>query len=245
MQYVIRPHQDFRGFAGRVASGTVRPGEEVMALPSGMKSTLKAIHSDGTTLEEAFAGQSVVLTLEDEIDLSRGEMLVRTHNVPQVGTEFDANLCWMDSTAELDLSRRYIIQMGPRVTHAHIRELGYRLDVNTLHREKAVTLALNEIGRVSLVTAQPVFFDPYDRNRETGSFMLIDPGTNLTAAAGMVRYESGHIEEPGTQPVSSNVRWGESPCYPADEGGLTRAQGALSVADGALGQRQEHHSAGA
>jgi bifunctional enzyme CysN/CysC len=207
VQYVIRPHQDFRGFAGRVASGTVRPGEEVIALPSGMKSTLKAIHTDGTTVDEAFAGQSVVLTLEDEIDLSRGEMLVRTHNLPHVGTEFDANICWMDSTAELDLSRRYIIQMGPRVTHAHIRELTYRLDVNTLHRERASTLALNEIGRISLATAQLVFFDPYDRNRETGSFILIDPGTNLTAAAGMVRYESGHLEEQSTKPVSANVRW--------------------------------------
>ncbi len=210
VQNVIRPHQDFRGFAGRIASGSIAPGEEVVALPSGMKSKVEEVHLNGGTTDEAFAGQSVVVTLKDEIDLSRGEMLVRTGNVPHVGTRFDATLSWMDSTVCLDLTKHYILQAGVRVTHAYVRDLTYKLDVNSLHRDKAPTLALNEIGRVAIETAQPIFFDPYERNRETGSFILIDPGTNLTVAAGMIRYESGSVEEGQKELlVSSNVVWEE------------------------------------
>ena len=209
VQNVIRPHQDFRGFGGRIASGTISPGEEIVSLPSGMRSKVKDVHLNGNTSREAFAGQSVVITLEDEIDVSRGEMLVRTHNIPNVGTEFEATLCWMDSTADLDLTKHYLIQMGPRVSHAYVRALSYKLDVNTLHREEARTVSLNEIGRVSVETAQPFFFDPYERNRETGSFILIDPGSNLTVAAGMIRFDSGRLEESVETPVSSNVVWEE------------------------------------
>ncbi len=209
VQYVVRPHQDFRGFAGRIASGTISPGEEIVALPSGMRSKVKEVRLNGDISQEAFAGQSVVVTLEDEIDVSRGEMLVRTHNVPNMGTEFEATLCWMDSTADLDLTRHYTIQMGPRVSHAYVRTLAYKLDVNTLHRGEAGTLTLNEIGRISVETAQPFFFDPYERNRETGSFILIDPGSNLTVAAGMIRFDSGKLEKREATPVSSNVVWEE------------------------------------
>ena len=196
VQHVVRPHQDFRGFSGRVASGTVSVGEEVVVLPSRRKSRIKGIHLYRDELAAAFAGQSVILTLEDEIDVGRGDMIVRSHNIPEVATEFDATLTWMDDRHDLDLSTHYVLQHTARTTRAYVDDLVYRIDVNTLHRADAAQLALNEIGRVKITTANPIFFDPYDRNRSTGGFVLIDPHDFRTVAAGMIRHAStGTMEE--------------------------------------------------
>ncbi len=196
VQYVVRPHQDFRGFSGRIASGSVRVGEEIVVLPGRQRSRVKGIHFFRDELEEAAAGQSVILTLEDEIDISRGDMIVRSHNIPEVATEFDAVLTWMDEQHNLDLGTQYILQHTSRTTKAFVDDLVYRIDVNTLHREDADTLRLNEIGRVKLTSANPIFFDPYDRNRNTGGFVLIDPHDFRTVGAGMIRHSSaGTMEE--------------------------------------------------
>jgi bifunctional enzyme CysN/CysC len=211
VQTVLRPHLDFRGFAGTVASGAIRAGEEVVALPSGRASRVKSIETFEGALDEAFAGRAVALTLADEIDLSRGDMLVRARNLPQVGTAFDATLCWMDQEP-LNPRTHYLLKHTTNKVKAFVGELHYRIDVNTLHREPAETLALNEIGRVSIRTARPVFFDPYKANRATGSFILIDPVTNRTAAAGMIRGVSRDVADVARagQAVShrsQNVQW--------------------------------------
>jgi len=196
VQFVVRPHQDFRGFSGRIASGSVRVGEEIVVLPSRQRSRIKGIHFFRDELEEAFAGQSVILTLEDEIDISRGDMIVRSHNIPEVATEFDATLTWMDDQHTLNLSTQYILQHTSRLTKAYVDDLVYRIDVNTLHRQDADTLHLNEIGRVKVTSANPIFYDPYDRNRNTGGFILIDPHDFRTVGAGMIRHASaGTMEE--------------------------------------------------
>ncbi len=211
VQTVLRPHLDFRGFAGTVASGTIRPGEEVVALPSGRSSRVRSVETFDGQLAEAFAGQAVALTLEDEIDLSRGDMLVRPNNLPQVATAFDATLCWMDQEP-LNRRTHYVLKHTTNKVKAFVGDVRYRIDVNTLHREPAETFALNEIGRVTIRTALPVFFDPYKANRATGSFILIDPVTNRTAAAGMIRgiaREVGDVTGSG-QAVShrsQNVQW--------------------------------------
>jgi bifunctional enzyme CysN/CysC len=190
VQYVIRPHQDFRGFAGTVISGTIKEGEEVLALPSKRTSRVHAIHTHRGELAEAFESQAVVITLEDEIDVSRGEMLVRRHNLPRVNNRLEAILNWMDEEKELNLSIHYILQHGTRIVRAYVKELLYRIDVSTLHREPADTLGLNEIGRVEITAGQPLFFDAYHDNRTNGRFILIDPATNRTVAAGMIRADS-------------------------------------------------------
>ena len=195
VQTVIRPHQDFRGFAGRIASGTISPGEPVVALPAGIESRIGRVETATGPLEEAAAGESVVVTLEDEIDVSRGDMLVRRKNLPTVSQSLDAILCWMND-APLDLGTSYVLMHTTRQTQAYVSALVYRIDVDTLHREEVQTLGLNDIGRVELRTAQPLFFDPYERNRETGGFILIDPHTHVTVAAGMIRGEVRHAPGP-------------------------------------------------
>jgi bifunctional enzyme CysN/CysC len=186
VQYVIRPHQDFRGFAGKIVSGTITPGEEVVALPSGRVSTIKSITTYDGALPEAFAPQSVVLTLNDEIDVSRGEMIIRKKNLPQVETCLDAIICWMDETAS-SMATSYIMKHTTRHVRASIRKIVYKIDVDTLHRTQADAFLLNDIGRVEISTAAPVFFDSYKINHATGSFILINPLTNNTVAAGMIR----------------------------------------------------------
>mgnify|MGYP006269406843 CR=1 FL=1 len=190
VQYVIRPNQDFRGFSGRIASGSVSVGEEVIVLPGRQKSRVKGIHAFKDTVDEASAGQSVILTLEDEIDISRGDMIVRSHNIPEVANEFEAILTWMDDAHALDIGTQYVLQHTTRSTTAYVDEVVYQMDVNTLHRSDSDTLKLNEIGRVKLTTANPIFFDAYDRNRNTGGFVLIDPHDFRTVGAGMIRYSS-------------------------------------------------------
>jgi bifunctional enzyme CysN/CysC len=186
VQYVVRPNQNFRGFAGQVASGRITPGEEVVVLPSGFRSRVKAIVTTAGDLPEAIAGDSVILTLADETDISRGDMLVRTHNLPQKSNRLDATLCWMSDTP-FNPQGTYWLQHTTRLVKAFVSELQYRIDVDTMHREPAQTLTLNEIGRVQLTTTQPLFYDRYQLNRATGNFILIDPYTNHTVAAGIIR----------------------------------------------------------
>ena len=186
VQYVIRPNQNFRGFSGRVASGRVRPGEEVMALPSRMTSKVKKIVTKDTELDEAHPGDSVTLTLEDEIDISRGDMIVRKNNVPNVSNQFEGYICWMTDDP-MELNKAYIINHTTNSAQVFIQDLIYRMNVDTISREEADTLQLNEIGRVKLQTSQSIFYDPYQINQKTGSFIIIDPATNVTVGAGMIR----------------------------------------------------------
>jgi bifunctional enzyme CysN/CysC len=186
VQYVIRPHQNFRGFSGRVASGRVKPGEEILALPSRMQSRIKTIVTMDGDIDEAETGDSVILTLEDEIDISRGDMIVRKNNVPNIGSNFEAYLCWMNEN-ELEPDKAYVIMHTTKTAQVFVKKIVYRMNVDTIGREDADTLKLNEIGRVELQTSQPLFYDPYQINQKTGSFIIVDPATNVTVGAGMIR----------------------------------------------------------
>lgn len=185
VQYVLRPNLDFRGFCGKVASGIIRKGEEVMALPSGKKSRVKAIHTYEGELEYAFPPQSVTLTLEDEIDVSRGEMLVHPDNLPVTDRNFEAMLVWMDEEP-MDIDKQFFIKHTTNTTRVRIDGIRYKVDVNTMEQSDATGLALNEIGRVVLTTGKPLFFDAYSKNKSCGAFILIDPITNNTSAVGMI-----------------------------------------------------------
>ncbi|MFC4605759.1 adenylyl-sulfate kinase [Rhodococcus kronopolitis] len=195
VQYVIRPQQqadagrrDFRGYAGTVASGVFKAGDEVMVLPSGFTTTVAAVYGPGgTPVEEAFAPSAVCVQLTDDIDVGRGDMLCRPNNRPLVGQEVDAMVCWLTEQSTLSANSRYSLLHTTRSTKAQVVRLDYRLDVNSLHRdESAQSLSLNEIGRIQLKTQQPLLFDPYRRNRITGSFILVDESTGATVAAGMI-----------------------------------------------------------
>lgn len=186
VKLVIRPNLDFRGYAGRIESGTISIGEEIVALPSGKTSTIKSIVTYDGNLTEAFAGQSVVLTLNDEIDISRGDMIVRKNNLPETTSQIDAMVCWM-SEQKMDRKIPYILKHTSMATKAFVDEIIYKVDVNTLHRSSVDTLELNDIARVQFSLSNPVFMDPYKNNRSTGSFILIDPMSNNTVAAGMIR----------------------------------------------------------
>lgn len=214
VQYVIRPNQNFRGYAGQVASGRIAQGEAVVALPSGLSSKVKSIVTTEGELPWADVGDSVVLTLADEIDISRGDMIVRQNNLPQKSNRVDAILCWLDEEP-LRLRASYRVQHTTRLVNGFISALNYKIDVDTMHREAAEMLTLNEIGRVQLTTTQPLFYDRYQLNRATGSFILIDPVTNKTVAAGMIRGRAqdvedlmaGEVETASVRPKSSNVVW--------------------------------------
>jgi len=194
VQYVIRPHQatdpelhDYRGYAGQVAGGVIKPGDEVMHLPSGFTTSIRRIDTPRGPVPEAFPPMSVTLVLEDDIDISRGDMICRPHNQPLVTQDVDAMICWMSDTRKLSVRDRLIVKHTTRTVKAIVREMHYRLDVNTLHRHEGVDhLALNEIGRVTLRLTQPLFCDPYPRNRQTGGLILIDEATGATVAAGMI-----------------------------------------------------------
>ncbi|HTY33234.1 adenylyl-sulfate kinase [Mycobacterium sp.] len=204
VQYVIRPHthehQDHRSYAGTVASGVMRPGDEVVVLPIGKTTRITAIEGAGGPVQEAFPPMAVSVSLADDIDISRGDMIARAHNQPRVAQEFDATVCWMADNSALEPGRDYLIKHTTRTTRARVTALEYRLDVNTLHRDKAATaLQLNELGRISLRTQVPLLLDEYTRNSSTGSFILIDPNTNGTVAAGMV------LRDVSTQAASPNT----------------------------------------
>jgi sulfate adenylyltransferase subunit 1 len=190
VQYVVRPmkneYHDFRGYAGRIASGVFRVGDKVKALPSGFTSKIKSIVTMDGDLQEAFAPQSVTITLEDEIDISRGDMIVRENNVPQIEQEFDVMLCWMNEQKMIPRGK-YILRHTSKECKCIIKETKYKLNINTLQRiEDNVEIGLNDIGRVSIRTTVPLFFDAYRKNRITGSIILVDETTNETVAAGMI-----------------------------------------------------------
>ena len=185
VQYVLRPNLDFRGFCGKVASGVIRPGDEVMALPSRKKSRVKSIVTYEGEIEEAFPPMCVTLTLEDEIDISRGEMIVKPDNLPIESRNFEAMLVWMDEEP-MDISKQFFIKQTTNTTRARIDNIKYRVDVNTMERSNVELLKLNEIGRVVFTTGKELFFDPYHTNKQTGAFILIDPITNNTSAVGMI-----------------------------------------------------------
>jgi bifunctional enzyme CysN/CysC len=190
VQYVIRPmsstHPDYRGYAGQVAGGVMKPGDEVVALPSGFTSRILSIDTADGPVDEAYPPMSVTVRLEDNIDVSRGDLLCRPHNQPLVTQDVDAMVCWMDSSA-LRPGAKLAVKHTTRTARALVKDLQYRLDVNTLHRDdQATELGLNEIGRVRLRTTQPLLCDPYSRNRTTGGFILIDEATNRTVGAGMI-----------------------------------------------------------
>ena len=184
VQYVNRPHLDFRGFCGTVASGIVRQGDEIMALPSRKTSRVKSIVTFDGELPEAFASQAVTLTLEDEIDISRGDMIVRPGNVPPISQRFDCNLVWMSETPMVP-GKQYLIKQATKSAAGCVSTLRYRIDVNTLQRSPAPTLGLNEIGRCEIELTEPACIDSYRRNRTTGALILIDRITNATVAAAM------------------------------------------------------------
>ena len=226
VQHVLRPNLDFRGFSGTIASGIIRKGDEVMTLPSRKKSRVKSIVTYDGELEEAFAPLSVTLTLTDEIDSSRGDMLVRPGNVPRVERRFDATVVWMAEEPMLP-GKQYLFKQTTKVSPGQVASLRYRIDVNTLHREPAPSLALNEIGRCQVTLAEPIGFDAYRRNRGTGGFIIIDRMTNGTVGAGMIldrgdgdeanhwdddaSAEHLHREESGVSSEEREARFGQKP----------------------------------
>jgi bifunctional enzyme CysN/CysC len=194
VQYVLRPQEqinhdlhDYRGYAGTIAGGVFKPGDEVVVLPSGLTTAIVAIDSADGPLAEAFAPMAVTVRLADDVDVSRGDMICRVRNRPHVGQDLEAMLCWLTQHSNLRAGAKLAIKHTTRWGRALVKDLRYRLDVNTLHRdEQASALALNQIGRVSLRTTVPLFFDEYRRNRTTGSFILVDEATNNTVGAGTI-----------------------------------------------------------
>lgn len=191
VQWVIRPqsheHHDFRGFAGRVASGVFKVGDGVTVLPSGFETRVSGIHTLDGDLDEAHAPMSVALKLEDEIDISRGDMIVKQNNPPRVSQDIEAMICWFSDTSKLQIGRKYSMRAGTKEAKCLIKEVKYKVNVNTLHKiEDDLEVGLNDIARISFRTSSPLFVDSYRRNRITGSVVLIDENTNATVAAGMI-----------------------------------------------------------
>jgi bifunctional enzyme CysN/CysC len=190
VQYVIRPrndaHHDYRGYGGQLAAGVLRVGDEIVVQPSGLSSKVAAIDTYDGPVDEAFPPMSVTVRLEDDLDVSRGDMLCRPHNQPTVGQDIEAMVCWL-TDRPLQANGRYALKHTTRSARAVVKELRYRLDINTLHRDEECTgLGLNEMGRLHLRVTAPLMFDDYRRDRATGSFILIDEATNATAGAGMI-----------------------------------------------------------
>jgi len=192
VQYVIRPRDDkfhdYRGYAGKIESGIFKPGDEVKVLPSGFITKIKSIEGQNNKkIDEAFPPMSVSIQLEDDLDISRGDMLVRENNLPLISKDIDLMICWMNKE-KLQIGNKYVVRHTANETKCLVKEILYKLDINTLHRiEDAKTLGLNEIGRVKIRTAKPLFYDKYKDNRATGCMILIDEHTNETVAAGMIR----------------------------------------------------------
>ena len=190
VQYVIRPYadefHDYRGYAGRISSGVIRPGDEVVVLPSGFTTKVKSVELDGKKLKEAYAPLSVTVLLEDDIDISRGDMLVREGNLPRQSQDIEAMVCWM-SDKPIQLNGKYALKHTTKDVRAVIKEIKYKLDINTLHRiTENPSIGMNDVGRITVRTTAPLCFDSYTKNRETGSFILIDEATNVTVGACMI-----------------------------------------------------------
>lgn len=190
VQYVVRPYSDefhdYRGYAGRLASGVVRPGDKVVVLPSGFTSTIKTVELDGKALDEAYAPMSVTIQLSDDIDISRGDMLVREGNTPRQGQDIEAMICWMGDKP-LQLNGKYALKHTTKDVRAVVKEVKYKLDINSLHRiTDNPSIGTNDVGRITLRTTAPLCFDAYTKNRDTGSFILIDEATNVTVGACMI-----------------------------------------------------------
>ena len=190
VQYVIRPQSkefpDYRGYAGRIAGGVFKAGDKIKILPSGIDSKIKSIDTFNGEINQAFAPMSVCITLEDDIDISRGDMLVREHNQPFIGQELDLMICWMNSK-KLIVRGKYTIKHTSQNARCIIQEIRYKIDINTLHRiEDKKEIGLNDIGRIAIKTTKPLFYDKYSRNRNTGSIIIIDEVTNETVGAGMI-----------------------------------------------------------
>ncbi|WP_323027259.1 sulfate adenylyltransferase subunit 1 [Gelidibacter japonicus] len=190
IQSVIRPHtldyQDYRGFTGRIDGGVFKPGDKVKSLPSGFISTIKTIELNGEQISEAFSPMSVTMTLEDEIDNSRGDMIVRENNVPNIGQDLEVLVTWM-SAKPIQIRTKVILKHTTNECMAIIKELKYKIDINTLHRIEGIDrVEMNDIVRMSIRTSKPLFYDSYKRNRQTGSIIIIDEQTNETIGAGMI-----------------------------------------------------------
>jgi bifunctional enzyme CysN/CysC len=230
VQYVLRPDLNFRGFAGTIASGIARKGDEVMVLPSRKTTRIKSITTFTGELEEAFNPMAVALTLEDEVDVSRGDMLVSPNNAPHVAHDFDTVLVWMHDE-ELVVGKEYLLKCGTNVVPARVNEVKYRFDVNTLHRLDADTLNANDIGRVSISASRPIAFDSYTRNRGTGALVLIDRVSNSTMAAGMILERDASVSAKGKapeKPVSGNITE-EASLVSADERRKVLGHGATTI----------------
>ena len=203
VQTVIRPnsdeHHDFRGFAGRIAGGVFKPGDEIVSLPSGLPAIIKSIHGPQGELKEAFAPMSVAITLDREIDSSRGDLLAKPHNQPAVTQDIEAMVCWF-SPKPLNPAGKYILRHTTRETKVVVKAVRYKVDINTLHKKtEDVSIGMNDIGRIHVRTAVPLMIDPYRRNRTTGSFILIDEFTNATVGAGMILWPDGSEQSPADQ----------------------------------------------
>ena len=190
VQNVIRPQSkefpDYRGYAGRIAGGVFKAGDKIKILPSGIDSKIKSIDTFNGEINQAFAPMSVCITLEDDIDISRGDMLVREHNQPFIGQELDLMICWMNSK-KLIVRGKYTIKHTSQNARCIIQEIRYKIDINTLHRiEDKKEIGLNDIGRIAIKTTKPLFYDKYSRNRNTGSIIIVDEATNETVGAGMI-----------------------------------------------------------
>jgi sulfate adenylyltransferase subunit 1 len=207
VQHVIRPNLDYRGFAGTIASGSIRPGDEITALPSGKSSRVKTITTFDGDLEEAVATQAVTLTLEDELDISRGDMLVSKGSTVVMSAALEADLIWM-SEAELQCHKEFIIKFATQKTTGSVSAIRYKTDVNTLEKTAAETLQLNEIGCGSVTLTQPVVVDAYRENRITGAFIIIDRFSNSTVGVGMVRQAVDSEQAPAhdTDALRTSVR---------------------------------------
>ena len=221
VQYVLRPNLDFRGFCGKVASGVVRKGDEVVALPSGKRSHVKSIVTYEGEIDYAFPPMSVTLTLEDEIDVSRGEMLVHPDNMPMIGRNFEAMLVWMDEE-KMDLEKSFFLKQTTNTSRTRIDHIKYKVDINTMEhlsvengrlKEEEVPMQLNQIARVVLTSSKELFFDAYNRNKATGAFILIDPITNNTSAVGMIidRVEDKDMHQSMQLPVLDLPKLGIAP----------------------------------
>jgi len=215
VQYVLKPDNNFRGFSARVASGIVRKGETVMVLPSRKTSKIKSIVTYDEDLEEAFPPQSVTVTLEDEIDISRGDMLVYPDNLPRIERHFEAMLVWMDEKA-MDPTTHFFIKHANNNTKARVDKIQYKVDVNTMERSNIDFFSLNEIGRVVLTTNKPLFFDPYKKNKSTGSFVLIDPVSHNTVAVGMIidKLSTDNLPSRITEDERNQIRLGKGLIQP-------------------------------